>query len=549
MTQETNHRPGTARSLRVPARLAAFGLACALTAAPALAAATPDFRAELLELIGALEALPPAAQARVFDEQIPWSVARAEIAALDDARLAEIERLLEPHSLVGALTTAFDGLAAPTGGGPAGNLVARAEELRASLRELSAGLHAMETRLPPELAARLGDLDRALAELDSAQMVQVMGGLGAERGRWQRGSDGVIRAGAAIGGCAGEFPTRQVCEIGALFDEIVRFFSVTVPAFFVDLFESAVAGLESLFTAVLDLIPTPQEFLVATGLTEPGWWNEVLDQVPNVLGADGDSIAIPTSEGRLAAAAGGGILPCPASGTDIPLIGEVGSIDGYYSCKRSFEFLFGQLFKVLPKDEWGLTPKIIAAVFYFPTRFLCTCYEKELFVSFWDDQLAHVEDHTPDLDATVSSRASALSLNSVALTAQRVDRDAATVDGLANQLRASSNELLGQSALHLEGLRDLQDARLRDAIARDLARHAASRSIALFQLPASFGGLLGEARTLVEETVAAAAEAGANTAGAEGWLADAYAQESAGAFKPAYAAYRKAYQAALAALR
>ncbi|HVS15630.1 MAG TPA: hypothetical protein VMV46_17025 [Thermoanaerobaculia bacterium] len=553
MTHETTDRRGAARSFRVPALVATLGLALALSAPPTHGATDDraDFRAELIELIGALEALPSSAQAQVFEQAIPWSAARAEIAAMDESQLVEIERMLGPNSLVDSLTAVFDGLSTPAAGrgGLGGSLLARAEEFRASLLQLSEGLHAMEAQLTPELGARLADLDRSIAELDSAQMVRVMGGLGAERARWQSGADGAIRLGTSIAGCTGDFPAKQICEIGALFDEVVSFLTVTVPAFFVDVFETAVAGLESLFAAVLDLIPTPESFLAATGLSEPGWWNDVVGIVPNVLGSEGSSITIPTTEGRVAAAAEGGFLPCPANGTDIFLIGEVGSIDGYYSCKRSLEFLFGQVFKVLPKDEWGLTPKIIAAVLYFPTRFLCTCYEKELFVTFWDEQLAHIGDHTPDLDVTVSSRASALSLGNVAATAALLDQDASAVDGLATQLHASSNALLARSAEHRARLRDLHDARLRDAIARDLARHAASQAIALFQLPAGFGGLLGEVRAIVEETVAAAADAGGNTASAESWLTDAVEREGAGAYKQAYAAYRNAYQAALGALR
>jgi hypothetical protein len=531
-----------------------------LAATPAAPAYVPDpspgFRGELLDLIGALETLPAAAQDQVFGQEIPWSSARAEVLAMDETRLAEIEGMLGPHSLVGSLASVFDGLRVPKvgRGGLGGNLLAGAEAFRTSLAELSAGLHAMEDRLPPELSARLADLDRAVSELDSEQMARVMVGLGAERSRWEGARiegdpGGAVRLGASIAGCTGEFPAKQICEIGALFEEIVSFFTVTVPAFFVDVFETAVAGLESLFAAVLDLIPTPEEFLAATGLTEPGWWNDVAGIVPDVLGSEGSSVTIPTTEGRVAAAAGGGILPCPAGGTDIVLIGEVGTIDGYYSCKRSLEFLFGQVFKVLPKDEWGLTPKIVAAVLYFPTRFLCTCYEKELFVTFWDDQLSHIASNTPDLDVTVTSRASAVSLGNTATTASQLDGSAATVDGLAGQLLAASSGLLTESATHLARLAALQDQRLRDAIAQDLGRSATSAAIALFQLPASFGGLLGEVRTLVEETVVAASDAGADTRQAEGWLADAVADEEAGAFKQAYASYRKAYQSALGALR
>ncbi|HVS65423.1 MAG TPA: hypothetical protein VMT85_18185 [Thermoanaerobaculia bacterium] len=555
MTHETNHRLGTPRRLRGPALLATSALLVAWTTTPGLASPAPDarsdLRGDLLDLIGALETLPPAAQDQVFGEEIPWSTARAEVLEMDAAQLRAIEEMLGPNSLVGSLTAVFDGLRVPAAsrGGLGRHLLKNAEEFRASLAELSDGLHAMEDRLPPGLAVRLADLDRVVSELDSAQMVQVMSGLGAERSRWDGTPDGALRLGASIAGCIGDFPAKQICEIGALFDEIVSFFTVTVPAFFVDVFETAVAGLESLFAAVLDLIPTPEEFLAATGLTEPGWWNDVVGIVPDVLGSEGSSVTIPTTEGRVAAAAGGGILPCPAGGTDIFLIGEVGTIDGYYSCKRSLEFLFGQVFKVLPKDEWGLTPKIVAAVLYFPTRFLCTCYEKELFVTFWDDQLSHIADRTPDLDVTVSSRASAFSLDNVATTAAQLDGSAATVDELADSLLTASSGLLADGVTHQARLAELQDQRLRDAIAQDLGRTANSAAIALFQLPESFGGLLGEVRSAVEETVAAASDAGANTTQAEGWLADALALEEVGAFKQAYASYRKAYQSALGALR
>lgn len=529
-------------------------------AASAETAGDDAFRTELLDLIGTLEALPAAAQSQVFDEAVPWERARSEIEVMDAAALRRIEEMVGPQGLAGSLEGVFAGLTATHDRTRAlranemtRSVSARAEDFRGRLIELSDGLHAMGDRLPESLQERLDAVDRSIAELEPAQLREVMTGLGARRDRWRQtpsGAGGTLRLAAPIGGCTGDFPAKQICEIGALFDEVVSFFTETVPAFFVDVYEFAVAGLQELLALALDAIPTPQDFLDATGLTEAGWWNDVAGYIPNVLGNEASSVTIPTSEAdpRIASAANGGILPCPANGTDIFLIGEVGTIDGYYSCKRSLEFLFGQVFKVLPKDEWGLTPKIITAVLYFPTRFLCTCYEKELFVTFWDDQLEHIAERTPDLDVAISTRASATSLGLVAGSANTLDDDTEAVDGLAAQVLVSSNGLLGQSARHRASLQDLQEARLREAIERDLAR-TDGRAVASFQRPSAYGGLLETARSAVEETVARAFDAGANTSSAERDLADGVALETSGEFKNAYAAYRKAYQRALNALK
>jgi hypothetical protein len=81
-------------------------------------------------------------------------------------------------------------------------------------------------------------------------------------------------------------------------------------------------------------------------------------------------------------------------------------------------------------------------------------------------------------------------------------------------------------------------------IESDLARDTGSSPVALYELPASFGGLLDKVRSIVAQTIANVQAAGGSVGNAQMFLTQGDQNKAAGHFKAAYDQYRRAYQMA-----
>jgi hypothetical protein len=290
------------------------------------------------------------------------------------------------------------------------------------------------------------------------------------------------------------------------------------------------------------------------GLDDPNW-SAIAAGLPSGVffgappGASSASTAAAGGPGAASAAAEGVQLPCPAEGTVIFPFGTMGDIEAYYSCKRTAEWLLRALFKTSPKDGEGLAFKIGVGLVYFPTKYLCGCFEKSWFVPFWEDQLLHVADMTARMDVPLSTRATQAELDGAAAQGLALDAAADTALGLSEELdaRLAALNLAGADGDELQAA--LMELRLAHLLAVDLSRQAEGPAVGLFQLPAAHGGLLEKAAAIAEAAIDDARAGGGNVKTAEGSFAAGVGQQEAGRFKEAYQLYRVAYQQALAAMR
>src|SRR6185437_417058 len=108
-------------------------------------------------------------------------------------------------------------------------------------------------------------------------------------------------------------------------------------------------------------------------------------------------------------------------------------------------------------------------------------------------------------------------------------------------LRNTEVTILKKADTLIANLNTFKDLQLRMEMEQNLDSNQGEGPIALFQLPAAFGGYLEVVKSVVTETLAKEAAVGNPSPKAMIYLTQANAAFTAGTYKTAYQLYRKAY--------
>lgn len=307
-------------------------------------------------------------------------------------------------------------------------------------------------------------------------------------------------------------------EIGALPGEI--------ETFFLGMFGDIESFFENILAELIKVVPTtPAEALAliesGTGIdfSSTAWISTILSQVPTLE------------------------PPCPSADTVIPGIGTVGTKQAEFLCERKLEWLAGMLYDIAPSDTYFVPVKLAAAGAYYPINYLCLCVESEAAVAFADAQSAHRTHTAAQLDLTLSSRSTQVSVDSLNAGLTDVTGDVAAVETKLDILEAKLDNLQSTQGDQDDYLRLFKDLLVRIEIENNLLENRPD-AVASFQMPEAFGGLLEKVRDAVADSIRMSLEAGQNVYGAESDLSRADALVSVGDFLNAFEAYRAAYTAA-----
>jgi hypothetical protein len=144
--------------------------------------------------------------------------------------------------------------------------------------------------------------------------------------------------------------------------------------------------------------------------------------------------------------------------------------------------------------------------------------------------IANANSNTASIIANASSNTTAITNNANANTTTITTAISNAVSSITGGSSGSQNQLI--------------DLILNTQIEADLAREPGLTPVAFYELPSSAGGQLDRVRAIVAQTIARVQAAGGSVGPAQTFLAQGDQYKAAGQFKPAYDAYRKAYQMA-----
>jgi hypothetical protein len=513
-------------------------LAVALFAAPAMAQSDEElerFRSDLLTYVGDVAQLPEHMVGHLNRSGQSFEAAEKGIREMsyDDLRpmYASLNRVPYWRSLPQVLNKAATSpnavpspleLAAvlnrPVGIDP--------ELVRSQLLTLTQSLAAVPPEfVSPEFHARVQRIESEIKGLDGNQVLELQTMVQQRLPEWKHqldrtpGGNAVARPIDTQNHCAGGL-SGIICEFNHVFDEIAAI-PGKVAQFAQDAANAVKNGILSIFTALQDLMPTPQELIGALGLDNPDW-----QAIANTVA---DNIRI----------------PCPSQGAIIPGFGATGTIEASVQWSGTAGFLGNMVADVTPGDILtSVDLQAIAQVVNFPIQWLSRCLENAYDENYKAAQETHRDLVETNLDVVLSTRASEESVSvSLAATAD-IDSDVAKVEGKLDVIEAKSDAMLAQQGDTIDFLGEWKNAFLRQLIEADLFRQANTR-LALFQLPESVGGYLEMVGTIVSNTIQKRGAAGVDTRKAATEYAKGVAEFNSGHYKDAYTFYRSAYQRAV----
>lgn len=158
-----------------------------------------------------------------------------------------------------------------------------------------------------------------------------------------------------------------------------------------------------------------------------------------------------------------------------------------------------------------------------------------------ENSVANDNTNTASIIANTNSNASSIISNANSNKTAIIANDNTNT---ATITTAISNAVTSINAGSSSAQTPLKDLILNTQIESDLARDAGSSPVAMYELPASAGGLLDRARSIVVQTITNVQAGGGSIGTAQSFLAQGDQYKAAGQFKAAYDSYRKAYQMA-----
>ncbi len=362
--------------------------------------------------------------------------------------------------------------------------------------------------------------------------------------------------------CSRDF-AGALCQIQHVITDVINFFS-NLPTYATNAFNS----IKNIFSDLFTDFPTTVSGAMNSAISLLGLNNVNWDQVASLA----------QQYAR---------LPCPPANLNLPLFGRVGDIRTWTNYNGTIGFAGNTIADVMPSDILtSLDVQALVIVLNFPVQWLGHCLEEAWNDEFEGLQNTHYALVTGNLDVVSTTRATQVSVNGTQAQTNDIDADVAKVEAkldrlgtvtgrietttqkiiattdrneiVANRLEATSirfdttttrleqkvDNLQLQQGQTSDSLGDIKKAYLRMLIEADLFRQSNTR-IALFQLPASVGGLLETVRDIVLDTMAKRAAAGVDVRQSQKYLTDAQSAYTSGNYKSCYSNFRSAYQRAV----
>ena len=158
-----------------------------------------------------------------------------------------------------------------------------------------------------------------------------------------------------------------------------------------------------------------------------------------------------------------------------------------------------------------------------------------------ENTVANDNTNAANIIANANTNASNITTNANSNKAAIIANDNTNTTTITNAIASAVTTLSNSSGSTQNQLRDLL---LNTQIESELARDSSSVPVAMYELPASAGGLLDKVRSVVAQTITNVLAAGGSVANAQSFLATGDQYKAAGQFKSAFDNYRRAYQAA-----
>ncbi len=574
------------------------------------AARAAAFRAELGQYLYDLEQLPVTLLESVYDSPLSVLEAQRDLPNMTDDELLELEGQLSqipywrslPRLLAASVPTQqyFTPLELAASL-DIGGIGFGTEELRGEILDFLADLERLPASLPvsavsPEYRPRIQRIREQVLTMNSAELIEVQQGIATNSDEWtakirslsvgvreRGGTVDKANCNASTSNCGSSFPNNVICEIGNVVNEIA-----TIPCYVADFAQEAVDlildGLISFFELLASAIPSPQQIvnqfesaLVST-FSRADWHREIFTAhlPPEVrerkrleaaaLADAGADIEIVSGIDAVAA------IPCPISLVqkpispfNFPLLGEMGSVEGWANCERRAKFIADIVKEIFPSDAATVPLKIayvVVQAVYYIVDYFCLCFEAAYQIKFDDDQEAHRELVTDrfTIDGTqvmikVSELGQASTLQAVQNRIDAIQSDVAvldsSVDSLNNDIADVDADVAVVNSKLMTSLARMDDAvaeleeyialALRLRMEADLVREGELR-VGLFQLPGAQGGYLEEVDFLVEALILERQSAGRDLSSAWAAFNKARTLILEGAYKKAYSQYRLAYR-------
>lgn len=508
------------------------------------------FRGQLAGFVGDLQGLPGFDETRIRE-------ARQKVAELPPEQLGRMREKLAgiPNwTALPAVLTSLQEEGDVSVPPPADEL----ERFRSDLLHLLSRMEKLSPLMNEGFSTRLERVDRMVRELPAGSLERLRSEYGRRSPGWK------LRLAGSPGDPAGTPPRTAglnkcsdldlACQIDDLLDEIddlidevnelthrianfvddffddvegvfsqIASLPGTIQGYFNGLFSSIQSLLTQALDAILSIVPdTPEEAFALLGLdvNDAQWFTEVAGSIP-VLDP-----------------------PCPAIGTNIPGLGEVGTTRAELVCKRGIDWLAGMVYELAPGDVYDTPVKALAAAFAYPVNYLCLCMESQAALAGAEGDAAHQAFLAERADATLSTRATETSVTDLRAALRDLDGDVAKVETKLDVLEAKSDEIAATGDEQQRFLEAFRDLVLRVSIEENLTQNP-SDVVALFQLPKAFGGYLDLARAIVADTLRMNQAARQRVGNAMKELEKGDAVLRVGDFQKAYQAYQRAYREAV----
>jgi hypothetical protein len=336
-----------------------------------------------------------------------------------------------------------------------------------------------------------------------------------------------------------DFVNDAGTAITGAFNEVVGFANA-LPQHLENLVADIVGGIESVLAALGSVVPTDfDSFVTFLGdrigldVTSPDWWQAV----PGLSGAGAPA---PDDPGRVASAVElGSLLPCPASGEVLPVVGTVGTPAAEFTCSNAAK-VYGEFVDFVPSTAEFFVPKLLFSIDRAGIDYLCLCLEHSAKQRTIGDTRTFRALVDEKLDERLGTRASQAGMDDLGAALLATDARVRGTDATLRSTLGNTATLGAALADHTTFVEDLS-ALLRRL---DLETRLLDRSDAeagRLALPVALGGALEEVRTIVRSAIDAAAAAQQPVYGAEDFFARGDQDFDAGVYTSAYDNYQKAY--------
>ncbi|HVS65424.1 MAG TPA: hypothetical protein VMT85_18190 [Thermoanaerobaculia bacterium] len=336
-----------------------------------------------------------------------------------------------------------------------------------------------------------------------------------------------------------DFVADAGTAVTGAFNEVVGFTNA-LPQHLENLVADIVGGIEAVLAELGSVVPTDfASFVTFLGdrigldVTSPDWWQAI----PGLSGA---GAPLPDDPDRVASAVElGGLLPCPAAGEVLPVIGTVGTPAAEFTCNNAAK-VYGEFVDFVPSTAEFFVPKLLFSIDRAGIDYLCLCLEHSAKQRTIGDSRTFRALVDEKLDERLGTRASQAGMDALGAALLATDAELQVTDATLRSTLGNAATLGTALADHTAFVEDLS-ALLRRL---DLETRLLDRSDAeagRLALPVALGGALEEVRAIVRSAIDAAAAAQQPVYSAEDFFARGEEDFADDAYTSAYDNYQKAY--------